>query len=136
MAGRMRRIAGRRGAVLVALMAVVALPGCWLQIGAGPGHTRHQAFDGGLTAANVATLHELWSVEVPGTLSEPMVSEGRVFVTHTETHTSAVRAVDAATGATLWNTGLVSMPPVSGAFAAGTPVTFAANGRLTAFAPE
>lgn len=117
-------VGGTRVRVLVAMVAAVLLPGCWLQIGAGPGHTWHQPFDGGLTADNVDTLHEVWSVEVPGSLSEPMVSEGRVFVTRSVTTSAAVRAVDAATGETLWDTGLVSVPSVSGAFATGTPVTF------------
>jgi outer membrane protein assembly factor BamB len=132
MVGRMWGTAGRRAAALVAML-VVSLPGCWLQIGGGPGHIRYQAFDGGLTTANVDTLHELWSVEVPGALSEPMVSDGRVFVTRTETYSSAVRAVDADTGETLWNTGLVSMPPVSGAFAVGTPVTFVGDRLASGF---
>lgn len=115
-------VASRRVALLVAMVIVV--PGCWVQIGAGPGHTRHQAFDGGLTAENVDTLHELWSVEVPGLLSEPMVSEGRVFVTSSEAYSAAVRAFDARTGGSLWTTELVNVPPVSGAFAGATPVTF------------
>jgi len=117
------RGAGRRVVLLVAMVMAV-VPGCWPQIGAGPGHTRHQAFDGGLTGENVDSLHEVWSVEVPGSLSEPMVSEGRVIVTSTGTSSAAVWALDARTGRSLWITELVSVPPAAGAAVGATPVTF------------
>jgi outer membrane protein assembly factor BamB len=135
MVGPMRHAAGRGVSVLLAAAAVVLLllPGCWLQIGAGPGHTRYSPIEAGLTVDNVSTLQEVWSVAVPGVLSEPMVSEGRVFVTRVDTFQSGVRAVDAGTGGTLWDTGLVSVPPVSGAFAAGTPVTFVGDRLWTGF---
>ena len=136
MVGPLRHAAGRRVSVVLAAAAVVLLlllPGCWLQIGAGPGHTRYNPIEAGLTVANVSTLQEVWSVGVPGVLSEPMVSEGRVFVTRVDTFQSGVRAVDAATGGTLWDAGLVSVPQVSGAFAAGTPVTFVGDRLSTGF---
>jgi outer membrane protein assembly factor BamB len=134
MVGPIRHVAGRWMSVLVAAAAVVLLlPGCWLQIGAGSGHTRYSPIEAGLTVANVATLQEVWSVAVPGVLSEPMVSDGRVFVTRVDTFQSGVRAVDAATGGTLWDNGLVSVPAVSGAFAAGTPVTFVGDRLWTGF---
>jgi outer membrane protein assembly factor BamB len=128
------RIGRRRLALLVAVaMAMVVAPGCWLQIGAGPGHTRSQAFDGGLTAENVDTLHELWSVEVPGSLSEPMVSDGRVFVASTDAYSAAVWALDARTGTSLWITGLVDVPPVAGAAVGATPVTFVGDQLSSGF---
>jgi len=127
-----RAVSWTRGWGLLAV--VLLLPGCWLQIGAGPGHTRHNPIEANLTAANVRTLHQLWSVEVAGTLSEPIVSpEGRVFVTRVEPHQSGVRALDAATGGTLWDTSLVSVAPVSEAFAVGTPVTFVGDRLATGF---
>lgn len=77
---------------------VAGLSGCWLQVGYGPEHRRHNDLESSLTKANVGSLAEAWAVSL-NTGDEPMVSGGRVFVSHNQ---SAVRALDARTGATVW----------------------------------
>lgn len=98
--------------------------GCWTQIGYGPGRRRFNPSETGLTIDNVESLAAAWSVNVPGIVTEPMVSGNRVYVTRAESFltsgvsSAAVRALDAGTGATLWDT---SIFPLGGRFAV-TPV--------------
>lgn len=129
MTHRLVRSVGRRVPRLAVVLALAVSSGCWLQIGASGGHTRYNAAEDGLTPANVPGLRPVWSVDVPGQLSEPMVSQGRVFVTRTTDTSVGVRAVALSTGATIWDRTLISGAPGVGAFVAGTPVT-AVGGRL------
>ncbi|HEX8802735.1 MAG TPA: PQQ-binding-like beta-propeller repeat protein, partial [Acidimicrobiales bacterium] len=119
MAGRIR---SRAGVVAIAA-AVAASSGCWLQVGNGPGHTRANAFEGGLTTATVAGLHEEWAVPLPGTGSEAMVADGRVILSWNAGLSAGVRAVDETTGATVWDRTLMVVPAQSGALAAATSPT-------------
>jgi hypothetical protein len=59
------------------------MSGCdgWLQPGAGPEHTQFNPGENQLTVDNVASLSQSWSVEVPGSLSEPIVSGDSVYAT-------------------------------------------------------
>lgn len=122
MTGRViRSVVGR-----VAVAGLMLLSGCWLQVGADAGHTRFNGVESGLTRANVESLREAWSVEVPGDLSEPIVSGGRAFVTHVvPLQEVRVRAVDVATGATVWDQLLFEPPAhVQTSSLDGAPVAF------------
>jgi hypothetical protein len=57
-----RRRWAQQAAVLVAMG--LALGGCWLQPGFGPHRSGHNDSESGLTSANVATLHQAWSVDL------------------------------------------------------------------------
>ena len=102
----------RRRLRTVGVVAVVlAVAGCWEQVGYGPGHTWSNPVEDRLTTANVVSLHEDWSTSLGGYVSqEPIVSGGRVFVTTTtgagsmSTASLDVHAVDATTGAPIWST--------------------------------
>jgi outer membrane protein assembly factor BamB len=105
---------GRRTSIAV---TAALLSGCWLQPGYGPGHTRANPLEKTLTKANVTSLHQVWSAELAfpsdGTL-EPVVAGGRVYISTIgmpanfgEVH---ARAIDAATGATVWDRLLASVP--------------------------
>jgi glucose dehydrogenase len=103
MAGRTIQVVGGR----IAVVAMLLLSGCWLQVGADAGHTRYNSIESGLNRENVATLHVAWQRFLeghsPNALSEPIVSGDRVFVTYVDTLQEAgVMAFDTATGATAW----------------------------------
>jgi hypothetical protein len=100
-------VAGRRVRHTVAvLMGSALLSGCWLQPGFDSSQTRWNPLENRLTAANVAHLAELWSVDIsaPG-LYEPLVQAGRVYVGRPASQSTGggVRALDAATGETVWD---------------------------------
>jgi hypothetical protein len=85
----------------------LALSACqWPQVGFGPEHQRHNPSETDLTLDNVASLAPMWSVDVPGARTEPIVADGRVYVTRDIRGTDAggvwVRALSAADGATVW----------------------------------
>ncbi len=88
---------------LAVIAAMTLLPGCWLQIGFGANHRRHNTLEAGLTRANVASLAVAWTTTMEGTMFEPMVSGGRVFVSSGSVTPGImrVRAVHAQTGETL-----------------------------------
>ena len=90
---------GVRGTAVIAVALV--LGGCspWLQIGYGPEHQRHNMAEDDLTLANVASLTERWSVEVPGVEQEAVVADGRVYVATGP----GVRALDEDDGTTVWD---------------------------------
>jgi outer membrane protein assembly factor BamB len=102
------RLAGMLGV----LALVAGLSGCWLQIGNGPEHAYYNGAENQLTAANVANLEERWrsySSRAQGARSEPMVSGNRVYVAtrgysidEYPKYQVGVMAVNATTGATLW----------------------------------
>jgi outer membrane protein assembly factor BamB len=101
---------GRRGGrwrALAAVGASVALSGCWLQPGFDASRTRWNPVEHQITAANVAGLAEAWSVDVEAPeLFEPLVYGGRVFVGRqaSDSRGGGVVALDASTGATVWDT--------------------------------
>jgi outer membrane protein assembly factor BamB len=96
------------GACAASLMSL-ALTGCWSQIGFGPEHRRHNPFEQDITAANVDTLAPVWSVDVAGDHSEPVVANGRVHFNWTGRPDGSynVEGLDAATGDTLWSRALL-----------------------------
>lgn len=108
---------------LAAVMALTVTSGCWLQVGATGGHTRHNAVESALDATNVAGLREVWSADLTGQVSEPIVWKGRVFVTQTTTTGVAVHALDLDDGGTLWSRSLLGGVGGEGTFVVGTPVT-------------
>ncbi len=78
---------------------------------------------------NVAGLHEAWSVELPGSASEPIASGSRVYLTRSIfTESADVRALDAATGAEAWRREVVPpLPPDPGNMVIANPVAFSGN---------
>jgi outer membrane protein assembly factor BamB len=114
-----------RGAVVAGLL-VVAATGCdtWIQQGATGGHARYNRFEKTLTAANVATLDDLWSVDVLAETPEPMVDDDRVYLVtaeHAGPTTVEARALDAASGAELWTRPLLSHPEAASEFWMAAP---------------
>jgi outer membrane protein assembly factor BamB len=97
----------------VAVLAAL-LPGCWLQVGFDPGHTRHNDVEDELTAANAASLAEAWTVALGPGAGEPMIRGDRAYVTTggfdpaTGESFIAARAYAAATGSEAWQRGFAS----------------------------
>jgi hypothetical protein len=84
-------------------LLALLLSGCWLQPGAGPQHDRYNPFETGLTAGNVGSLAQSWSVELDATsVSEPLVSDARVFLTTRTSTGSSMRALRLWSGAPVW----------------------------------
>lgn len=116
---RSRPVLRALGAVLLAAL----LPGCWLQLGAGPGNTRSNPFEEELTTDDVDALAVSWRQPIDKFITEPIVSGGRVFVTTRTPNDSGlgvdelgVQAYDGATGALLWERTLLAAggPEVAG----------------------
>jgi outer membrane protein assembly factor BamB len=116
--GRAHRLArGTRAArrVAVALLASVALTGCWFQEGGTGGNARFNAAEGALTVENVASLQVGWRANVDAALSEPIIAGDRVYVTArdyvvsggSELETLSVQAFDRVTGALVWESSLL-----------------------------
>lgn len=111
---------------VAATASVLLLSGCWLQVGHDATHRRFNADETRLTRNNVETLDEVWSVDVAGSVTEPMVSGNRAYVTWATSFPSFAeageRALDANTGTTVWDTTFFSIggrflvSPVPGAF--------------------
>src|SRR5262245_57835145 len=113
-------------ALVAVAFAGVLLSGCWPQVGYDAGRTRYNPFESALTAENVATLTQDWSVSLLGPPTEPIVYGGRVFVAagdaNLPTSDVEVHALDLETGAAAWTTSLFSGPHFSDFFIVG-PVT-------------
>src|SRR5690348_16640938 len=75
-----RRTLGHTTGTVVVL--VVGLCACgWPQFRSGPDHTGYQAFETAISRANVATLHQAWSVPTGGGVqSSPAVANGVLYV--------------------------------------------------------
>lgn len=106
--GRRLRAAG------LAVVAATMLPGCWWQLGGGPGNERFNGIEAGLTVDNVVTLGEQWRTPVEGNLSEPIVAGSRLYTTVTKQSSGAgdpevlaVRAFDTSTGMQVWERSLI-----------------------------
>lgn len=98
------------GAILLALV----LAGCWPQQGYGPGNTRFNDLESGLTRGNVASLAEQWRTPIDSFVTEPIVSDGRIYVANrsygddgSTLDVLAVQAYDRATGELLWERSLL-----------------------------
>lgn len=91
--------------VVVAALLLSACDG-WRQVGFGPQHRRHNTRENRLTFEDVGTLTEVWSTTLDGSLTEPILDEGRVYVGVSEgtapAATAGAAAFDADTGAELW----------------------------------
>jgi outer membrane protein assembly factor BamB len=125
-------------AALAAVMALAMTSGCWLQIGAGGGHSRYNPIERTLTAATVDGLRQQWSVDVAGGASEPIVRQGRVFVTWTTANSTGVQAFRLTDGSTIWNRSLLGGVGGSGSIVLGSPVAFVGDqlwGSHLGFAP-
>jgi hypothetical protein len=105
-----RRLAIATGAVLLSTTA----SGCfWQQPGYGPEHARYNPSEDTLTAGNVGTIAERWSVDFPGrTISEPLISGGGVYLTSRSDADSAVQALRLSSGAALWEHPVESGTPM------------------------
>jgi outer membrane protein assembly factor BamB len=110
-------MSGRR--VLSGVLAVCLsslLSGCWLQPGFDGGNTRRNPWEHKLTTANVDSLAKAWSVSIPSrnpSVTPPLVLGDRVFLTTSAgppsgAESSAVVALDAATGRTVWERSITS----------------------------
>ncbi len=99
---------GRAGVVRLGAVAAVVplLAGCWRQAGFDAAHTWSNGSETGLTAANVGTLAPVWSV-AEGSHGEAIVTDGRVYLSQIGADggqlVGVVKALDAATGAMLWD---------------------------------
>ena len=124
---RGRRVARVARTGTAALLAVT-LSGCWWQqIGSNAGQTRNNPLENHLTAANVDRLTLQWSTSAPGRLSEPVTDAGRLYVTHSVSGTSAVRAYELATGSLVWDRAL---PNTGEPFEVTPPVVFSGEDLL------
>ena len=103
-----------------AALACLALSGCWLQPDYDGGATRWNPHEREITAANVADLQVAWSIDVPGFGPEPLVSGGRVVFSRQDLLSVDVVAVDATTGAVVWQRP-VSPPDATQAFSNHAP---------------
>jgi outer membrane protein assembly factor BamB len=138
MGKRLVRTVGRRLPHLVALVALAVTSGCWLQIGSSGGHTYDNPVETTITAATVSGLHPVWSVDVSGNASEPIVSKGRVFFTWTNSVATGVQSLNLADGSTRWDRTMIGGVAGQGAIVVGTPVAFVGNslvGGHLGFAP-
>lgn len=97
-------MAGRSAVRRVAAVSLsLLLAGCWLQPDFDGGRTRWNPWEDQITTTNVGSLEEVWSVEGVGSVeTPPLVLGDRVFVSAGTDSSTAVRAMDAATGETVW----------------------------------
>lgn len=104
----------RLAAATAAMLLTTGASGCfWEQPGYGPEHTRYNPSEDTLTADNVGAISERWSVDFPGrTLSEPLISEGRVYLSSKSDADSSVQALRLSTGAALWEHPVESGTPM------------------------
>ena len=113
--------------LLGVLAASLVLAGCWTQVGFGPEHRRYNPFEQGITTDNVDTLSPLWTRELQGGVSQPMLANGRVHISRDDNTIRSydVDALDAATGDTLWTRNLLPSSQSSPTLSIG--VTFSGN---------
>lgn len=128
-------VASRRllGACAVSLL----LSGCWSQIGFGPEHRRHNPFEEGITEANVDMLAPVWTADVAGDISEPVVANGRVHFNWTGRSDGSynVDGLSVATGDTLWSRTL--LPSSSSSFLIANSAALSGNELWASYiAPE
>ena len=90
---------GARG-IATAVVAALALGGCWPAPGQNADRTAHNAFEQRITPVTVADLAEAWTVDLGLTATDPVASAGRV---HVVSSSCTLSTVDAATGAYRWS---------------------------------
>lgn len=103
-------MSSRRIWKVAVVVAALALTGCsdWLLPGFGAGHTRYNPAESSLTVDNVDELQQAWSIGA----GSPLVAGDRAYVM-TSTDTSVgLRALDLATGATVWDRTVASNMPI------------------------
>src|SRR5262245_22868291 len=103
---------GRAGVLRLGVVAaaVPLLAGCWRQAGVDATHTWSNGSETGLTTANVGSLKPVWTVDLGTASGEPILADGRIYVNEITSDAifvhDGVRALDAATGATVWQRAL------------------------------
>jgi outer membrane protein assembly factor BamB len=102
---------------VVTVLGVVASACEWRAVGFGPERRRNNAEETAFSADDVDTLGVVWSSPLPrpdapsGTTTEPIVADGRVYVTRNLFATDGgvwVSARDAGSGAVVWDRELVA----------------------------
>lgn len=88
--------------VVVALVATVALAGCWLQPSFDAEQSSFNPSDNAVTPANVGGLHQLWSTLLPSApVNDPVVSTNGVYATAGISPGAGTVALLAASGGTV-----------------------------------
>ncbi len=130
---------GRARAALSAVaVATLAAAGCWVAPGQGPNRSAFNALETSINVDTVATLHEEWTNTWAGTMRDPLSQGGIVFAPSGSFFSGGVRAIDMATGATLWQ---LPAPATTDEFAGAVLVDGGGawlgtgNGRLDNMAP-
>jgi polyvinyl alcohol dehydrogenase (cytochrome) len=95
--------------VLLAAVLAITLSNCvWASLGYDPANSRHQTLESGIGPTNASDLAELWRADgLTGVTSTPAVWEETVYV---GTWAGAARAIDARTGALVWERQLTPGP--------------------------
>jgi outer membrane protein assembly factor BamB len=100
----MRRAAGT---TFIAIGAVVALSGCWLQPGFDPGQSGYNFVEQGITPANASHLHIAWTRQLGGRVNAPAVSIDGVYATAGGSPgAGTLTGLDRADGSTRWSASL------------------------------
>jgi outer membrane protein assembly factor BamB len=94
----------RRTRVLVCVILLGPLTGCWLQPRADGWRTNSNDGESQLTSGNAAQLVELWEAHLPGALAAPVSTGGRLYVS---TGSGTVAAFDGTSGAQVWRQDIV-----------------------------
>jgi PQQ-like domain len=95
------------GKALIAIVAVVALAGCWLQPGFGSERSGFNPLESGITPANVALLHVKWTKQLTGAVNAPAVTADGVYATSGGyPDAGTVALLSRADGSTLWTKAL------------------------------
>ncbi len=109
-----RRVPLCAALILVVGLLTTACAAPWMQ----PGHDFTRAAynpdESDITRSNVSTLTDAWAHTYAGSLSEPVVHQGIVFVVERTASVTNLRAIDLKTGASNW--GFSLGPPASFAF--------------------
>lgn len=98
----------------------------WAQYGFGSANTRFNPYETAINASNVSQLSLAWTYSDPNTtypLSTPSVADGSIYFT--SIGDNGTHALDASTGATIWNVTSSNFPTGTGepAIASGTVFT-------------
>src|SRR3954469_12705023 len=103
----MRRAAAQ---TFIALVAVVALSGCWLQPGFDPGQSNYNFVEHGITPANASQLHVTWTRQLGGRVHAPAITVDGVYATaggssgvEGSTAAGALTMLGRANGSTRWS---------------------------------
>ena len=111
-----------RARATVAVAALVAMSGCWLQPGGGPANARHNGLETRLTVENVGSLAQDWAVLSNDNFWEPVVDGGLVFASRQSGSSDGsgandllgVEARHTATGDLAWQRSVLPDGPAAG----------------------